>query len=154
MLMYSAVDIAKYFASLDREISEIQVQKLVYYSYAWYIVKFNSDENNISKKLFEERPEAWIYGPVFRTLYKEMKRNNFIIYISDKYSSLIDEKTREFLFIIYDVYGKYCGNKLKDITRLEEPWKIARSKIQKYRVKTRKKINDKDIYKFYSMYNL
>ena len=154
MLMYSAVDIAKYFASLDREISKIQVQKLVYYSYAWYIVKFNSDENNISKKLFEERPEAWIYGPVFRTLYKEMKRNNFIIYISDKYSSLIDEKTREFLFIIYDVYGKYCGNKLKDITRLEEPWKIARSKIPKYRVKTRKKINDKDIYKFYSMYNL
>ena len=149
--MYSAVDVAKYFVSLDRELSEIQVQKLVYYSYSWYIVKFNNDANNISQKLFEERPEAWIYGPVFRSLYNIMRRNNNLLAISDKYMSPIDLDTKNFLLIVYEVYGKYSGNELKDMTRSEKPWKIARCGVSEHQVKSRKKLNDKEIYEFYSM---
>ena len=39
--MYTAVDIAKYFASLNEELKEYQIQRLVYHSYCWYIYEFN-----------------------------------------------------------------------------------------------------------------
>ena len=52
--MYSAIDIAKYFVNLNNELTELQIQKLVYYSYVWYIVKFNNDKDNVVNKIFEK----------------------------------------------------------------------------------------------------
>ena len=63
----NAVEVAKYFIELDSSLSEIQLQKLTYYAYSWYMVLYNKE------KLFEEQPQAWVHGPVFRSLYDYMR---------------------------------------------------------------------------------
>src|SRR5437868_5201035 len=49
-----------------REITPLQLQKLVYYAYAWVLVVNK-------RRLFEERIEAWPNGPVVPSLYRKLK---------------------------------------------------------------------------------
>ena len=76
--MCDVLDVARYFLSIDPNLTEKQLQKLVYYSYVWYIAKHNRRKSSIKRKLFKEAPEAWLHGPVFYTLYREMKNNDYI----------------------------------------------------------------------------
>ena len=68
--MLNCFDIADYFVRLANEtgdyISNLKLQKLVYYAQAWYLAI--SDE-----ALFEEDFEAWVHGPVIPELYQEYK---------------------------------------------------------------------------------
>jgi len=116
--MYDIIDIAKYFLAK-------QVQKLVYYAYSWYIVANNESSDNIKNKLFQENPQAWIHGPVFNTLYKEMKYNIKSFLVNDNYKKSIKESDKELLDLIYKVYGKYSGNRLEALTHSENPWILA-----------------------------
>ncbi len=67
-------DIAEYFIYLsnksDRHITNLKLQKLVYYAQAWHLVFFN-------RKLYDAPIEAWIHGPAVRSLYKKYKRSGF-----------------------------------------------------------------------------
>lgn len=146
--MYDIIDISRYFVGKDNELTEIQIQKLVYYAYCWYIIVNNSNKNNISKKLFKERPEAWIHGPVFRTLYNKMKCDKNLFLLDDKYNNSLNDDIKSFLDKIFDVYGKYSGNQLEEIAKSETPWIIARNGLSN-KVKSKNKINDIVIYQYY-----
>lgn len=50
-----------------RTLTHMEVQKLVYIANGWSLVLRG-------KRLVEDDPEAWEYGPVYRTLYHEFKR--------------------------------------------------------------------------------
>ena len=144
--MYSAIDIAKYFVNLNNELTELQIQKLVYYSYVWYIVKFNNDKDNIVNKLFDERPQAWKYGPVFVSIYEAMRccDKGFICktcLIEKEYECKLDDKTQNLLYLVYKVYGKFSGNTLSDMTRSEDPWK---------KTSLENEIKDTDVYEYFS----
>lgn len=60
--MANAFDVAKYILEKKEDISEVKLQKLVYYCQAWSLVW---DEN----ELFHEDFEAWANGLVVRELY-------------------------------------------------------------------------------------
>jgi uncharacterized phage-associated protein len=72
---YTASHIANYFLwkawKEGVEITPLKLIKLVYIAYGWNLV-LNKDEKR--KRLFEERIEAWKYGPVIPSLYHEFKR--------------------------------------------------------------------------------
>lgn len=143
--MYNAIDVAKYFVNLNKEFTELQIQKLVYYSYAWYIVKFNDDKNNIVNKLFDERPRAWKYGPVFISIYEQMKFCDKSLlckaYLkANDVNTKVDDKAEMILSLVYEFYGKYSGNRLSDMTRYEYPYKNT---------KLGDVIKDIDIYEWY-----
>ena len=126
--MYNAIDVAKYFVNLNKELTELQIQKLVYYSYVWYIVKFNDNKNNIVNKLFDERPRAWKYGPVFISIYEQMKFCDKSLvckaYLkANNVNTKFDDKAEMILSLVYEFYGKYSGNRLSDMTRYEYPYK-------------------------------
>jgi len=87
----NATIIRKYFLYKNSELTDIQIQKLVYYAYSWYMVK------NKGKKLFEERPQAWRHGPVFRSLFDNMK--DYRKFIGNKDYEKIDKEITEFLDI-------------------------------------------------------
>jgi len=137
--MLNATIIGQYFLSKNPNLTDIQIQKLVYYAYSWYMVKNNG------KKLFDEKPQAWVHGPVFRSLFDSMKNYK-------KFSSIseldIDEEVEEFLDIIYNVYGKYSGNELEKMTHNELPWMRARAGLQSHEFSQRL-IEDEDIMKCY-----
>ncbi len=66
----TASDVARYFLGLATEdgdlITNLKMQKLVYYAYAWTLVKND-------RKLFDEPIQAWANGPVVPSLYQELK---------------------------------------------------------------------------------
>lgn len=135
-----ATEVGKYFYCKDENLTEIQIQKLTYYAYAWNIA--------INKqKLFEEQPQAWIHGPVFRSLYDSMRYKKF--YNIEDYKINCDQDTKDFLDIIYKLYGKYSGNQLENMTHIEDPWKNARLG-KKPNERSTQEISDEDIEKYYS----
>lgn len=138
--MLNATIIGQYFLSKNIELTDIQIQKLVYYAYSWFMVK------NKDSKLFEEKPQAWIHGPVFRTLFDSMK--NYKKFSNGKEYEKIENDTKEFLNIIYDIYGKFSGNDLEKMTHSEMPWIKARNGLRPYEF-SQNVILDEDIIKYY-----
>lgn len=126
MSTYTADEIAKWFLS-QKEMSPKKLQKMLYYAYSWVLTLTNDSEKNLSNRLFEERFEAWVHGPVIRRVYDTYKDYGY----SDipKYEGElpdIDEDVLDILNQVMEVYGDYNGNQLEIITHQEEPWKEAR----------------------------
>ena len=138
--MINATNVGQYFLSKNQELTDIQIQKLVYYAYAWYMVLHKG------KKIFEEKPEAWIHGPVFRTLFDSMK--NYKKFSNLEEVSKIGESNAKFFDTIYNVYGKYSGNELEKMTHSESPWIKARKGLKPYEF-SQNKIEDNDIIECY-----
>ena len=138
--MLNATIIGQYFLSKNPDLTDIQIQKLVYYAYSWYMVK------NDGEKLFEEKPQAWIRGPVFRTLFDSMK--NYKTFSDTTKVKDIDKDITKFLDIIYNIYGKYSGNELEKMTHSEIPWKRARNGLKPHEF-SQNIISDEDIMECY-----
>lgn len=136
----NATRIGQYFLSKNQELTDIQIQKLVYYAYSWYMVLHEG------KKIFDEQPEAWIHGPVFRTLFNSMK--NYKNFSNLDNIEQMGKSNAEFLDKIYDVYGKYSGNELERMTHSELPWIRARHGLKPHEF-SQNKIDDKDIIECY-----
>lgn len=143
--MENLFDVAIYIFRKLPFCTDKQVQKITYYAYCWYLVKNNQDDNNITNRLFEQHPEAWIHGPVFHDLYDEMTyyRRRFL-----ERQENLKQETKEFLDKIISIYGKYTGNQLEDLTHNELPWKEARYDLPP-NVRSREPLKDSVIYSYY-----
>ena len=64
---------------LGVSISPLKLQKLLYYIQAWHMVYFDK------QSLFDEEPEAWVNGPVYRQIYDEFKDLGIYEQITPKY---------------------------------------------------------------------
>ena len=64
--MENIFDVAIYIYRKLPFCTDKQIQKITYYAYCWFIVKNNKDGNNITNRLFDQQPQAWIHGPVFQ----------------------------------------------------------------------------------------
>lgn len=128
--MYHAKTIANYFIkkSIDegKEITPMKVLKLVYIAHGWYLAL-------AEKPLINQQVEAWRYGPVVRDVYDTFKLygNGDIDALSldnsmdqKRYNELIsDSETIEFLDKVWDVYKKYNGMQLSELThKVGTPW--------------------------------
>lgn len=141
--MINATVIGQYFFSKNQELTDIQIQKLVYYAYSWYMVLHDG------KKLFEENPQAWIHGPVFRTLFYSMKNyKRFANIEGNEELEQLEDSITKFLDTIYNVYGKYSGNELEKMTHSELPWQNARQGLKPHEF-SQNLIKDEDIILYY-----
>lgn len=145
-------DIANYFLS-KKALSPKKIQKLVYYAYAWYIALYNQDVNNIKETLFIEEPEAWMHGPVFRSLYKEYKGYGWQevskLGLFSQKNKKINKSLESFLDDIWKKYGGFSADQLEYMTHQEEPWQKARIGTDPLAA-SNAKISKKDIFTFYN----
>jgi uncharacterized phage-associated protein len=123
-------------------ITNLKLQKLLYYAQAFYMV-----ENN-GEPLFSDDIEAWKYGPVVRTVYDKYKifEYSFIITEVEDLSFLNDKLERflgEFLSDFMD-YSAYC---LAVMIRRDAPWKDA---FDENNEQSHEKISPESMYGFYS----
>lgn len=127
--LYSAADVAKYFIYLssrafvgdnkEREgITNLKLQKILYFAQAYYLAKFN-------KPLFNNTIEAWEYGPVIPDVYRKFKNYGDKPIISKKDESTLSEKDKEILKEIWETFGGYSASRLVDISHAHAPWKDA-----------------------------
>lgn len=120
--MMSASKVARYFLAKSDEdvgdgISNLKLQKLVYYAQAYHLALYG-------EPLFRDRIEAWEHGPVVPELYhayKEYGAGN-IPAPHDFDAAEYHDETADLLDEVYDVFGQYSAWKLRNMTHEERPW--------------------------------
>ncbi|MBW4690395.1 MAG: DUF4065 domain-containing protein [Lyngbya sp. HA4199-MV5] len=123
--MLSCFDIADYFIWLANEtgsfISNLKLQKLVYYAQAWHIALYN-------EPLFAEDFQAWVHGPVIPSLYQKYKAFGWQPIWEDATPKL-PEDVVQFLDEVADEYFACDAYELEQMTHAEDPWGWARGNL-------------------------
>lgn len=120
-----------------RRLSNLKLQKLVYYSQAWYLAI-------TGKPLFDDPIEAWVHGPVVRSLYFDYRAYGFgpITLDVEIENIRLSGDITEHLEDVWDVYGRYDGRYLEQLTHSEPPWQIAREGLDSRDVGTQEVSHD------------
>jgi uncharacterized phage-associated protein len=121
-LATNSFDIAKYFIWLANEtgsfISNLKLQKLVYYAQAWHLALHE-------QPLFNEDFEAWVHGPVIPDLYHNYKNFGWKP-IQEEITLDLPETILSYLKEVADEYFACDAYELEQMTHLEAPWQRAR----------------------------
>lgn len=145
----SIYTISDFFLS-KKSLTPKRLQKLVYYSYAWFIALNNNDEDNIESVLFNEQPEAWVHGPVFRSLYSKYKDYYWNEIPKIKHSPEINnDDLIKFLNRVWNTFKDYSADELEYMTHKETPWRNARLGLAPFEP-SNNKIALKDMFVFYN----
>lgn len=120
--MPTAHDVAAYILKKRGKMTAMKLQKLVYYAQAWSLVWDD-------RPLFREPIEAWVNGPVVRSLYND-HRGQFEVRSWPKGNiEKLDAKAKESIDAVLEFYGGKSSQWLSDLTHSEEPWKLARQGV-------------------------
>ena len=90
----------------------MQLQKLVYFAHGWNLALTD-------KPLINEAVKAWNFGPVIPPLYNALQKyKNGVVRekINPSDDPPLDLDTQALLGRIWDVYGKYDGIELSEMT--------------------------------------
>jgi uncharacterized phage-associated protein len=118
--MADALDVAKYIIkSLPTD--NLKLQKLLYYSQAFHLVLYDKIP------LFEDKIEAWDYGPVMLSVYKKYKRYGLdtIPPPNKDEVSALSLKEMKAVDMAIARFGVMSGPELINRTHHELPWKNA-----------------------------
>lgn len=120
--MIKAQNVAKYFLSRaneseDSDISNLKLQKLIYYAQAFHLAIFD-------KPLFNDDFEAWTHGPVCPEIYRQYKSFGAspIISNSEADVELFSQEQIELLEEVNEVFGQFSAWKLRNMTHEDTPW--------------------------------
>ncbi len=124
MAMNVANRLVKLATETGEPITNIKLQKLLYYCFAWYLVE---KENN--EVLFVDKIEAWQYGPVVPNVYHEFKDfgADNISFEEEKLAARLqgvefNETEAEVIEQTFFAYAHLSATKLVDLTHQETPW--------------------------------
>lgn len=142
----SALDVSKYIICIAQRngdiITNLKLQKLLYYAQAWYLV------NNNNSKLFEDDIEAWQYGPVVPKVYNEFKsfgRKPIILDCDlERDFQNLSEDDKHYLNEFCEAFFRFSATELVAMTHQEKPW------IEAINNGVRSIINTDTMYKFYT----
>lgn len=128
MTPITASAIADYFIYIANEtgsyISNLKLQKLVYYAQAWHLAVYNAP-------LFEEDFEAWVHGPVIPALYYEYKQFGWKPILKEVERPSFSQELQELLDEVTDEYFACDAFELEQMTHQEDPWIEARKSLPK-----------------------
>lgn len=123
-------------------ISNLKLQKLLYYSQGWYLGIHN-------ERLFDGEFQAWVHGPVEVSQYHRFKKNEWREISDNIEKPEFTKDIESYLQTIYEVYGKYYPYELERMTHSEKPWINARKDCQSDESCTNI-ISDEDMVLFFS----
>ncbi len=149
-VLTSTDEVANYFLCKSG-MTQKKLQKLVYYAYAWFIALHNEKCDEITNILFPEKPEAWVHGPVFPSLYTQYKNFNWdeIPLKEDCKFKNFNSNLISFLDEVWEVFGKMSADRLELMTHNEEPWKRARGNCSRM-TPSKNNIDSKIIFNYYN----
>ncbi len=120
--MYKVLDVAQYVIercnSQGRSISNLKLQKILYFVQAQYLV-------STGNKCFCEEIEAWDFGPVIPEAYHHYKAYGSanIPTFAKRNSKIISSNDRMVIDEIIDECSKRSASALVQITHNQAPWK-------------------------------
>ena len=121
MTTYKAHSIAVKIVLIAQEkgkaLSNLKMQKLLYFAQGWSYVFFK-------RALFKEDLEAWVHGPVCGAIYHHFKfRIPFEKILKKELTEKIAKETGEFLDNLWEFYEDWSGWDLERLSHKEGPWK-------------------------------
>lgn len=126
-MISTAKEVAKYVLSELQDsgeaISNIKLQKLLYYIQGWYMGLYD-------EPVFEDEFQAWRNGPVIYDIYKEYE--DFGTYnpiISKIENPKLSEKLERHIYEVLECYGGESSFSLVALTHREWPWIEARGDL-------------------------
>lgn len=114
-------------STAGEQLSLLKLQKLLYYVQAWHLAFYG-------KPLFEGQFQAWVHGPVNRTIYDRFAGTKALYSLVVKEDITPDfnpdvELTQEaklHIDSILEAYADLTGSQLEALTHNEDPWQVAR----------------------------
>jgi uncharacterized phage-associated protein len=124
------------------DLSNLKLQKLLYYSQAWHLALEDSP-------LFSDALEAWVHGPVVPRVFGEYKHNRWSpiaepIGLPSDLPPVLSHLDR-----VLDAYGNFSAVELERLTHSEKPWIEARAGLAPD-VSSRNEISKDTMKEFYS----
>lgn len=111
----------------EAQLSHLKLQKLLYYVQSWNLAFYD-------RPFFSGKFQAWIHGPVNRTIYDRFKDSKFIyspINLSDIINANVTEDisqdAKSHIDVVLEVYAPFTDTDLEIKTHEEEPWIEARN---------------------------
>ena len=163
--MVNIFDMAKYtilrLLQNGNSITPLKLQKILYYLQAWFLVYFDE------KRLFENQPEAWVNGPVYRDVYEAYRDKGMYsqLTMSDVDVADVDDVPRvlgelhqsmnlsdaQWALIeqVLTHYGSMSQDRLVFLTQSQRPWNEARKGVAPFAYSDQK-ISFKSMYDYYS----
>lgn len=121
--MVSARQVADYLIRFSQNhgdpISNLKLQKLLYYAQAWHLALHN-------KPLFEEDIQAWVHGPAVHSVYRTFKTYAWKPIDKNPQEPDIPKSVKHHLDEVMEVYGGLSAFDLERLTHSERPWRKAR----------------------------
>jgi uncharacterized phage-associated protein len=125
--MYSAGEIAATILiecyKRGIEVSNLKLQKLLYYAEAWNLALGKGS-------LFTETLEAWVHGPVTPGVFRSYKDFRWSPITNPRTEGISDESIVEHINTILDAYGSFHATELERLTHNEKPWLEAREGLE------------------------
>lgn len=122
--MARVLDVAAYILEQTGSVSTMKLQKLVYYSQAYSLVKQG-------EPLFSDRIEAWENGPVVPSLFAR-HRGEFVIskgFFDPAVSTALMPGERHAIDHVLSRLKSWTGAQLSELTHREDPWREARGSL-------------------------
>ena len=124
----TASNIAKYiiyvFQDVGDWITNMKVQKLLYYVQGWHLA-------NHQACAFDEELEAWVHGPVVPQVYQEYKDYRWRPITHEIPKPPLDKAIIGHIDIVLDSYGGENAYSLEARTHNEYPWVKARGNLDR-----------------------
>lgn len=107
-------------------LSNLKLQKLLYYIEAWHLGILGTRFYNPQVSF-----RAWVHGPVNKQIYERFVDSKYLysqITLNDRQieNPQLEGEDKEFVDYILDNYGQFSGVELEAMTHNEAPWMEAR----------------------------
>jgi uncharacterized phage-associated protein len=128
MAPYKSTVLAKYIAAYLNEkgadVNMTKIQKLAYIVYGTYLAAYD-------KRLVDENPRAWPFGPVFPTTRKNLSNvdlNSICFSDSDLEEIKSDNQVKNVIDAAFKTFGRWSANMLSAWSHKDgSPWERTRS---------------------------
>jgi uncharacterized phage-associated protein len=145
MALTTAKDAGHFIIGFCREhgdsISNLKLQKLLYYAQAWSLAI-------LDKPLFNDEIEAWVHGPVVPSVWREFRPWSWQPIMQKISKPEISARVERHLKEVIAAYGHLSAYQLETLTHEEKPWRNARKGIPND-VSCNEVISTTDMKKFY-----
>lgn len=140
-------EVADWFIRIAHElgdpITNLKLQKLVYYAQAWYLA-LNGE------RLIPDAFEAWVHGPVVPALYERFSAYRWNPISEDVPVPCLPKEVEDHLREVDEVYGGLLNWDLERQVHAEFPWLAAREGLDPHEPSTNV-ISEEGMQRFYAL---
>lgn len=111
--------IIKHFQEAGDPITNLKLQKLLYYVQGWTLALLN-------RPAFADDMQAWIHGPVQPSVYGSYKGYRWNPIVEEVAEPQLDSQFEGLVLEVLRIYGVESAYELELRTHSEAPWIIAR----------------------------